>query len=147
MEELTFSSVEIITATLYNFFLCWLPLGFQLWSCLLSVEVLSADFVRTGRAKGLSERRLMAAHVLRAAFIPILTIMGLQVAVLLAGSVVVERLFDLPGLGNLVLNAATKSDVITVRDTVMLMVGVVITTNFLVDALAAIIDPRPKVRA
>lgn len=111
------------------------------------LEVMGADFVRTARAKGVPERRIMTAHVLRAAAIPILTIMGLQFAILFAGSIIVERVFFLPGLGKLIYQAVSTRDVITVRDAVMLLVGVVILVNFLVDALAATIDPRPKVAA
>jgi peptide/nickel transport system permease protein len=111
------------------------------------LETLSADFVRTARAKGVSERRILLRHVLYAAFIPVLTILGLQVAILLAGSIVVERIFFLPGLGKLVFQAVSQRDLVTVRDAVMLIVAAVIVINFAVDALASIIDPRPKVRA
>ncbi len=111
------------------------------------LETLGADFVRTARAKGASESRILLRHVLHAASIPVLTIMGLQIALLLAGSIVVERIFFLPGLGKLLFQAASQRDLVTVRDTVMLVVAAVIAINFLVDALAALIDPRPKVSA
>lgn len=111
------------------------------------LETLGADFVRTARAKGASEGRVLARHVLYVACIPVLTILGLQIAVLLAGSIVVERIFFLPGLGKLLFQAASQRDLVTVRDTVMLIVAAVIAINFLVDALAALIDPRPKVAA
>ena len=111
------------------------------------LEQLGADFVRTARAKGVPEARVLAVHVLRAAFIPVLTVMGLQIAILLAGSIVVERIFFLPGLGKLIYQAVGQRDLVTVRDAVMVLVAFVVTVNFLVDIIAAIIDPRPKVVA
>ncbi len=108
------------------------------------LEVLRADFVRTARAKGVSEGAILYGHVLRNAAIPIVTILGLQLAFLLAGVIVVENVFTLPGLGRLVYQAVTQRDVIVVRDVVVLLVGMVVVVNFLVDLAYALIDPRPK---
>ena len=111
------------------------------------LEVLGADFVRTARAKGVAEWAILIRHVLPVAVVPILMILGLQFAILAAGSIVVERVFFLPGLGKLVFQAVSQRDLVTVRDAVMMLVALVVCVNFLVDALAAFIDPRPKVEA
>ena len=109
------------------------------------LEVLREDFVRTARAKGLSQRQVMWRHVLRNAFVPVLTIMGLQFANLLTGTVVIENVFSLPGLGRLVFQAIANRDLIVVRNVVMLLAGAVIVINFVVDVLYAVIDPRLRV--
>ena len=106
------------------------------------LDVLREDFVRTARAKGLSERQVLARHVLRNAFVPVLTIMGLQFANLLTGTVVVENVFSLPGLGRLTFQAIANRDIVVVRNVVMLLAGAVIVINFAVDVLYAAIDPR-----
>ena len=106
------------------------------------LEVMREDFVRTARAKGLSRRATLWRHVLRNAMIPVLTIMGLQFANLLAGTIVIENVFVLPGVGRLVFQAIANRDLVIVRDVVMLLVAVVVLVNFLVDVLYALIDPR-----
>lgn len=108
------------------------------------LETLGADYVRTARAKGLSERRILWGHVLRNALIPMTTILGLQFAFLLAGSIVVENVFSLPGLGRLIFQAVSQRDIVVVRDVVLLLVALVVTVNFLVDMAYALIDPRPR---
>jgi peptide/nickel transport system permease protein len=100
------------------------------------------DFVRTARAKGLSREAALWRHALPNALIPIVTIMGLQFANLLAGTVVIENVFYLPGLGRLIFQSIANRDIIVVRSTVMLLVAMVVVVNFLVDILAAFIDPR-----
>ncbi|MCK5273021.1 MAG: ABC transporter permease, partial [Alphaproteobacteria bacterium] len=109
------------------------------------LEVLRQDYVRTARAKGLAPGAVMWRHVLRNALIPVTTIMGLQFAFLLAGAVIVENVFTLPGLGRLVLQAIFQRDVIVVKDAVLILAGMVVLVNFAVDMLYAAIDPRPKV--
>ena len=109
------------------------------------LETLGADYVRTARAKGLGPGDVMRRHVLRNALIPVTTIMGMQFAFLLAGAVIVENVFTLPGLGRLLLQAIFQRDVIVVKDTVLILAGMVVLVNFLVDLLYAVIDPRPKV--
>ena len=109
------------------------------------LETLGADFVRTARAKGVGEGAILFRHVLRNAAIPMVTILGLQLAFLLGGVIVVENVFTLPGLGRLVYLAVTQRDVIVVRDVVVLLVAMVVVVNFLVDVAYVLIDPRPKV--
>jgi peptide/nickel transport system permease protein len=109
------------------------------------LDVLREDFVRTARAKGLSARQVLWHHVLRNAFVPVLTVMGLQFANLLTGTVVVENVFSLPGLGRLVFQAIANRDLIVVQNVVMLLAAAVIVINFVVDVLYAVIDPRLKV--
>ncbi len=106
------------------------------------LEVLREDFVRTARAKGLSRRQALWRHVLRNAMIPVLTVAGLQFANLLTGTVVVENVFVLPGIGRLVFQAVGNRDLVVVRDVVMLLAGLVVVINFIVDVLYAVIDPR-----
>jgi peptide/nickel transport system permease protein len=108
------------------------------------LEVLREDFVRTARAKGLSHRAVVWKHVLRNALIPVVTVMGLQFAELLAGTIVVENVFYLPGLGRLIFQAIANRDLIVVRNCVMLLAAMVVVVNFVVDVLYAVIDPRVK---
>lgn len=108
------------------------------------LETLRADYVRTARAKGVGERAILVRHVLRNALIPMTTILGLQLAFLLAGSIVVENVFFLPGLGRLIFQAVSQRDIIVVRDVSMLLVALVVLINFAVDVAYAVIDPRPK---
>ena len=108
------------------------------------LEVLREDFVRTARAKGLSQRATLWRHVLRNAMIPVVTVMGLQFANLLAGTIVVENVFYLPGLGRLIFQSISNRDLIVVRNCVMLLATMVIVVNFVVDVLYAVIDPRVK---
>jgi len=108
------------------------------------LEVLREDFVRTARAKGLSQRATLWGHVLRNAMIPVLTVMGLQFANLLAGTIVVENVFYLPGLGRLIFQSISNRDLIVVRNCVLLLAAMVIAVNFVVDVLYAVIDPRVK---
>jgi peptide/nickel transport system permease protein len=108
------------------------------------LEVMREDFVRTARAKGLTRRATLWKHVLRNAMIPVLTVMGLQFANLIAGTIVVENVFVLPGLGRLVFQAIANRDLVVVRDVVMLLVALVVAINFVVDLLYALIDPRLK---
>ena len=109
------------------------------------LDVLREDFVRTARAKGLNRRQVLWRHVLRNAFVPVLTVMGLQFANLLTGTVVVENVFSLPGLGRLVFQAISNRDLLVVQNVVMLLAAAVIVINFVVDVLYAVIDPRLKV--
>ena len=108
------------------------------------LEVLREDFVRTARAKGVSQRGVLWGHVLRNALIPVVTVMGLQFAELLAGTIVVESVFYLPGLGRLIFQSIANRDLIVVRNCVMLLAAMVVIVNFVVDLLYAVIDPRVK---
>jgi peptide/nickel transport system permease protein len=111
------------------------------------LEVLREEFVRTARARGLSRRAVLWRHVLRNAMIPVLTVMGLQFASLLTGTVVIEKVFTLPGVGLLVFQAISNRDIVVVQNVVMLMAATVIAINFIVDLLYVAIDPRLKVGA
>jgi peptide/nickel transport system permease protein len=111
------------------------------------LDVLREDFVRTARAKGLGRRAVLWRHVLRNALVPILTVMGLQFANLVTGTIVVENVFSLPGVGRLVFQAISNRDVLLVQGIVMLLAASVIVINFIVDVLYAVIDPRLKVHA
>ena len=108
------------------------------------LEVSREDFVRTARAKGVSQRGALWGHVLRNAMIPVVTVMGLQFAELLAGTIVVESVFYLPGLGRLIFQSISNRDLIVVRNCVMLLAAMVVIVNFVVDVLYAAIDPRVK---
>ena len=108
------------------------------------LEVLREDFVRTARAKGVSRRAVLWLHVLRNALIPVITVMGMQFSELLAGTIVVENVFYLPGLGRLIFQAISNRDLVVVRNCVMLLAAMVVIVNFVVDVLYAVIDPRIK---
>ena len=106
------------------------------------LDILGEDFMRTARAKGLSARQALWRHGLRNALIPVLTIIGLQFAFLMAGAIIIEQVFFLPGLGRLIFQAITQRDLIVVESVVMLLVFAVIMVNFLVDLAYAAVDPR-----
>ena len=108
------------------------------------LDTLGADYVRTARAKGLAPRRVLWGHVLRNALIPMATIIGLQFAFLLAGSIVIEAVFALPGLGRLIFQAVSQRDLVVLRDVVLLLVVFVVVVNFLVDVIYTVIDPRTR---
>jgi peptide/nickel transport system permease protein len=106
------------------------------------LEALGEDFVRTARAKGLSENATLRKHVLRNAFVPVLTILGLQFSFLVSGTIIVENVFSLPGLGRLVFQAIGGHDLITVKSLVMIFAAKVIFINAVVDLCYGIVDPR-----
>jgi peptide/nickel transport system permease protein len=106
------------------------------------LEVLREDFVRTARAKGLKEHTVVYGHALRNALIPVLTIFGLQMGQLLAGAIIIENVFTLPGLGRLVFQAIGQRDLPVVREVVLFMAAAVVIVNFLVDLSYMFVDPR-----
>jgi len=110
------------------------------------LEVLGEDYIRTARAKGMPRRTVLWRHALRNAMIPVLTILGLQFAFLLAGTIIIENVFYLPGLGRLIFQAITQRDLIVVEGVVMLLVATVVVVNLLVDLAYALVDPRLRVR-
>mgnify|MGYP000530307925 FL=1 len=110
------------------------------------LDILGEDFMRTARAKGLTRRQALWRHGLRNAMIPVLTIIGLQFSFLLAGAIIIEQVFFLPGLGRLVFQAISSRDLIVVESVVMILVFAVITVNFLVDLAYALVDPRLRSR-
>ncbi|SOE17047.1 peptide/nickel transport system permease protein [Hoeflea halophila] len=110
------------------------------------IDTLNEDFMRTARAKGLSRGQALRRHALRNALIPVLTIIGLQFSFLLAGGIIIENVFYLPGLGRLAFQAITQRDLIVVRSVVILLVFAVIVVTFLVDLAYALADPRLRRR-
>jgi peptide/nickel transport system permease protein len=106
------------------------------------LDVLGEDYLRTARAKGLGPLRALVRHGLRNAAIPVVTVLGLQVATLLVGAVVVERVFVLPGLGRLLLDATANRDLLLVQGVVMVLVLAVLLVNLVVDLSYSLLDPR-----
>tara|TARA_Y200000002_G_C22597091_1_gene627821 strand:+ start:108 stop:1049 length:942 start_codon:yes stop_codon:yes gene_type:complete len=106
------------------------------------LNTLTEDYIRTARAKGLSLKKVIPKHAFRNALIPVLTILGLQFSFLLAGAIIIENVFFLPGLGRLIFQAITQRDLIVVESVVMLLVFSVIIVNFVVDLLYLVVDPR-----
>jgi peptide/nickel transport system permease protein len=106
------------------------------------LEVWKQDFVRTARAKGLRERTIILRHSLRAALIPVITVLGLQFGGALAGAIVTESVFAWPGVGTFVLDAIYKRDYPVVQAAVLVIATVYILTNLLVDLLYGVLDPR-----
>ncbi len=108
------------------------------------LEVLRADYVRTARAKGLTERTVAMRHVLSNAMVPFITILGVQVAFLLGGAIIVESVFALPGLGTLAIDAILGRDIPTEQGFVLLTVVVYIAMSFVIDFLYGVFDPRVR---
>jgi peptide/nickel transport system permease protein len=106
------------------------------------LEVLREDYVRTARAKGLPRRAALWRHAVRNALIPVVTIMGLQFSFLLAGTIIIENVFYLPGLGRLLFQAIAQRDLIVVKELVVLLAGTVVVINFVVDLAYLALDPR-----
>jgi peptide/nickel transport system permease protein len=108
------------------------------------LEVLGEDYIRTARAKGLSERRVTYRHGLRSALTPIVTLFGIDFGVLLGGAIITERIFNLPGLGQLALNAVTTTDLPVIVGTVLFASFFVVLANLIVDVVYAALDPRVR---
>ncbi len=108
------------------------------------LDVMREDYIRTARAKGLLPMRALWRHGMRNASVPVVTVLALQLATLLIGAVVVERVFVIPGLGSLLLDSVANRDLIVVQDVVMLLVLAVLLVNMLVDVLYVAIDPRMR---
>lgn len=106
------------------------------------LDVMGEDYIRTARAKGLGKGAALWRHGLRNAMIPVVTIMGLQVSFLLAGTIIIENVFNLPGVGRLIFQAVSQRDLVVVRDVVVLLAAVVGVVNMLVDLSYALLDPR-----
>lgn len=110
------------------------------------IDALSEDYIRTARAKGLTRGQALRRHALRNAMIPVLTIIGMQFSFLLAGAIIIENVFYLPGLGRLIFQAISARDLIVVESVVMILVFAVIVVNFAVDLAYAAVDPRLRAR-
>lgn len=111
------------------------------------IDTMNEDFIRTARAKGLSRRQAIWRHALRNAMIPVLTIIGLQFSFLMAGAIIIENVFFLPGLGRLVFQSISRRDLIVVESVVMLLVFAVVLVTFIVDIAYAAVDPRLRGRS
>jgi peptide/nickel transport system permease protein len=109
------------------------------------IEELSSDYVRTARAKGLSERRVLFRHALPNALIPIITIVGLQFGALLAGTIVTETIFSWPGIGRLAVQAITERDYPLLQGCILVIALSCVLVNLLTDLIYAVIDPRVRV--
>lgn len=110
------------------------------------LDTLAEDYIRSARAKGLTRRQALWRHAFRNALIPVMTILGLQFSFLLAGAIIIENIFYLPGLGRLIFQSISQRDLITVKSVVMLLVFAVILVNFLVDLAYGFVDPRLRTR-
>ena len=109
------------------------------------LDVLGEDYVRTARAKGLPEHRVVLKHALRNALVPIVTVIGLTVALMIGGAVVTETVFGLPGVGNLVVSAVTRRDYPVIQGALLVVAAIYVVINFLIDLLYTVVDPRVKV--
>jgi len=108
------------------------------------LEILSRDFVRTARAKGLGERSVTMRHALRNALIPVVTVVGLQFGSLLGGTVIIEQVFSIPGVGRFALEGINLRDYPVVQGAVLVIAGAFVFVNLVVDILYAFIDPRVR---
>ena len=108
------------------------------------LEVLGEDYIRTARAKGLSERRVVYRHALRAAITPIVTQFGIDLATVLGGAIITETIFGLPGLGQNVVNAIGREDLPVIQGIVLVAAAFIVVANIIVDVLYAVIDPRVR---
>ena len=110
------------------------------------LEVLGEDYVRTARAKGLEPRRVIGVHAFRNALIPVVTTIGLQVGLLMAGAILTETIFSWPGIGKWMIDSISKRDYVSVQSGLLLIALIVMAVNLLVDILYAVINPRIRVQ-
>jgi peptide/nickel transport system permease protein len=108
------------------------------------IETMGEDYIRTARAKGLSERRVVFRHGLRSAITPIVTAAGLDIGILLGGAILTETVFNIPGIGRLVFDSITHSDLPMIQGTVLIATFFIVTANLVVDILYAFLDPRVR---
>lgn len=108
------------------------------------MEVLHEDYVRTARAKGLSERRVIAKHALRAISVPMVTMLGMDLGQLFGGAVITETVFNLPGLGSYAVSSIRHSDLYALVDITLVVAFSVVVMNMLVDIAYAFLDPRVR---
>ncbi len=138
----------VIWDRFHHLLLPGLTLGLELTAALTRyirsglLEVLSSDYLRTARAKGLREWRVVVRHGLRNALIPAITVIALRIPVLFSGAVVVETVFQWPGLGTLTLSAANQRDYPLIMALALMLTGIVVVSNFLADVAYMIVDPR-----
>jgi len=108
------------------------------------LDVLGEDHIRTARAKGLPEASVILHHALRNALIPVITILGLTFALLIGGAIVTETVFGLPGIGNLVVSAVLRRDYPVIQGALLVIAGLYVLINLLIDLLYLVVDPRVK---
>jgi len=108
------------------------------------LDILSEDYIRTARSKGLSESVVVLKHALLNALVPILTVLGLTLALMIGGAVVTETVFNLPGLGNLVVRAVLRRDYPVIQGALLAIAGVYVIINFVIDVLYVFVDPRVR---
>ena len=108
------------------------------------LDVLNDDYVRTARSKGMGEFRVVMRHALKNALVPIVTVIGLTAALLVSGAVVTETVFGIPGIGSLVVNAVLRRDYPVIQGALLVVAGLYVLVNFLIDMLYLTIDPRVK---
>jgi peptide/nickel transport system permease protein len=108
------------------------------------LDVLNDDYVRTARAKGLGEFQVVMKHAFKNALIPVITVLGLTFAMLISGAVVTENVFNLPGVGNLVVSAVLRRDYPVIQGALLVVAGLYVLINFLIDMLYLVVDPRVK---
>ena len=106
------------------------------------LEVINQDYIRTARANGLSERSVIFRHALKNALIPVITIVGLQMRIIVGGSVVIERIFNIPGIGAFLMKGITNRDYLVVQACVLVISIVTVLLNLIVDITYGFIDPR-----
>lgn len=108
------------------------------------LDILGEDYIRTARSKGLAERTVVLKHALRNALVPVLTVLGLTLALMIGGAVVTETVFNLPGLGNLVVRAVLRRDYPVIQGALLAIAGVYVVINFVIDVLYVVVDPRVR---
>ena len=109
------------------------------------LDILNEDYVRTARSKGLSERVVILKHVLRNALVPIVTVLGLTLALMIGGAVVTETVFNLPGVGNLVVRAVLRRDYPVIQGTLLVIAAIYVLINLAIDLIYMLVDPRIRV--
>ncbi len=108
------------------------------------LDILSADFLRTARAKGLSERRVLLEHAFRNILVPVITVLGLTLALLIGGAIVTETVFGLPGVGNLVVSAVLRRDYPVIQGALLAVAAIYVLINLLIDLIYTLVDPRVR---
>lgn len=137
---------------LHHLILPGLTLGLELAAALTRytrasmLDVLHADYLRTARAKGLQERAVVTRHALKNALIPVITVIAVRLPYLIGGAVIIETVFQWPGLGTLMLNAATQKDYPMVMGLALIITGVVVASSLLADLAYSLVDPRIRLK-
>ncbi|MBB6578407.1 peptide/nickel transport system permease protein [Comamonas odontotermitis] len=111
------------------------------------LDILGEDYVRTARAKGLAEGVVLCKHVLRNALVPIVTVLGLTLALMIGGTVVTETVFNLPGVGNLVVRAVLRRDYPVIQGTLLVIAAIYVFINLAIDLLYTVVDPRIRLES